>query len=47
MRVLEQQVAPRLSRAMSEMAKWQEQENGSEVKFQYSNTSSKNDEEKG
>jgi hypothetical protein len=29
---------------MSEMAKWQEQENGSEMKFQYSNTSSKNGE---
>jgi len=29
-------------RAMSEMEKWQEQENGGEVKFQYSNTSSKN-----
>jgi hypothetical protein len=40
-------LAPRLSRAMSEMARWQEQESGSEVKFQYSNTSSKNGEEKG
>ena len=37
-------LAPRLSRAMSEMARWQEQENENEVKFQYSNTSSKNGE---
>jgi hypothetical protein len=37
-------LAPRLSRAMSEMARWQEQESESEVKFQHNNTSSKNGE---
>ena len=40
-------LAPRLSRAMSEMARWQEQESESEVKFQHNNSSSKNGEEKG
>ena len=37
-------LAPRLSRAMNEMARWQEQESGSGMKFYYSNTSSKNGE---
>ena len=32
------------SRGMSEMARWQEQESGSEVKFQYSSTILKNGE---
>jgi hypothetical protein len=31
-------LAPRLSRAMSEMARWQEQEDGSEERFQHSIT---------
>ena len=40
-------LAPRLSRAMSEMARLKEQESESEVKFHHNNTSSKNGEEKG
>jgi hypothetical protein len=40
-------ICSKLSRAMSEMARWQEQEDGSEERFQHNNNSSKIGEVKG
>ena len=37
----------KLSRVMSEMTRWQEQDSGSEKRFQHNNSSSKIGEEKG